>query len=274
MTVAEWLEQRWYWCEQYPLPPIDKHFRLDLELANPHAFLPHIKLDFNPHIGYDANECFYVNDNDWSTIFNVCEIDDKLRMLVECGHDKPLGEPIRLLSTSSSFVHESWAARKNWHDFAFFRGMWWKVTWNEYFSGYPFGGHSHPAVRDRRYYDPDVRDSERSGIMAGINEHWLSSTVLDLAYLIQSEYDFSRMPMLADALMDAGCDDNEMIHHCMQTEHQHTRWCWVLRSILRRPEGLSPWERWPMWNATTRNVRVRPRTPLDFVNLALHRHYN
>lgn len=40
---------------------------------------------------------------------------------------------------------------------------------------------------------------------------------------------FDIMPYLADALMDAGCDDAEMIEHC-RAEH-HCAGCWVLEAI-------------------------------------------
>jgi hypothetical protein len=40
------------------------------------------------------------------------------------------------------------------------------------------------------------------------------------------------MPILADALMDAGCDSDEIIQHCRQAGH-HVRGCWVLELLLQ-----------------------------------------
>lgn len=50
--------------------------------------------------------------------------------------------------------------------------------------------------------------------MSTINPIWLTSTVTDLARSIHDGRHFDRMPILADALMDAGCDDDEMIIQC------------------------------------------------------------
>lgn len=43
---------------------------------------------------------------------------------------------------------------------------------------------------------------------------WLSATVLGLAQRIYDENDFSRMPILADALEDGGCVDADILAHC------------------------------------------------------------
>ncbi len=39
------------------------------------------------------------------------------------------------------------------------------------------------------------------------------------------------MPILADALMDAGCDNDEIIKYC-RSEGQHVRGCWVVDLLL------------------------------------------
>ena len=64
-----------------------------------------------------------------------------------------------------------------------------------------------------------------------LDPRWLSSTVLDLARTIYDERVFERMPILADALMDAGCDSDEIINHCRGTG-PHVRGCWVVDLIL------------------------------------------
>jgi hypothetical protein len=60
---------------------------------------------------------------------------------------------------------------------------------------------------------------------------WLTSTVLALARGIYDEPAFDRMPILADALMDAGCDDAEVLGHCRGGE-PHARGCWVVDGLL------------------------------------------
>jgi hypothetical protein len=66
-----------------------------------------------------------------------------------------------------------------------------------------------------------------------LDPRWLSSTVLDLAHTLYDEPVFDRMPILADALMDAGCDSEEIINHCRGTG-PHARGCWVVDLILRK----------------------------------------
>mgnify|MGYP001076712257 FL=1 len=39
------------------------------------------------------------------------------------------------------------------------------------------------------------------------------------------------MPLLADALMDAGCDHEEILAHC-RGEGPHVRGCWVVDLVL------------------------------------------
>ncbi len=64
-----------------------------------------------------------------------------------------------------------------------------------------------------------------------IDHRWLTSTVVDLASAIYDEKALDRMPILADALMDAGCDNDEIISHC-RGSGPHVRGCCVVDSIL------------------------------------------
>jgi hypothetical protein len=64
-----------------------------------------------------------------------------------------------------------------------------------------------------------------------LDPRWLTSIVLDLSRTIYAERVFKRMPILADALMDAGCDSDEIINHC-RGSGPHTRGCWLVDSIL------------------------------------------
>jgi len=64
-----------------------------------------------------------------------------------------------------------------------------------------------------------------------IDPRWLTSTVVDLASAIYQEKAFDRMPILADALMDAGCDNEEIIAHC-RGEGPHVRGCWAVDLLL------------------------------------------
>jgi hypothetical protein len=60
---------------------------------------------------------------------------------------------------------------------------------------------------------------------------WLTSDVLLLARGIYDEKAFDRMPILADALQDAGCDNMNVLDHCRE-EREHVRGCWVIDMLL------------------------------------------
>jgi hypothetical protein len=62
---------------------------------------------------------------------------------------------------------------------------------------------------------------------------WLTDTVLTLAQGMYASRDYSAMPILADALEDAGCDDEDILVHCRGTE-PHVRGCWVIDRLLGR----------------------------------------
>ncbi|MCE9563791.1 MAG: hypothetical protein K8U57_17250 [Planctomycetes bacterium] len=63
-------------------------------------------------------------------------------------------------------------------------------------------------------------------------EHtWLTSTVQLLAAGTYEERAFDRMPILGDALQDAGCDNDDILNHCRQPG-EHVRGCWVVDLIL------------------------------------------
>lgn len=62
---------------------------------------------------------------------------------------------------------------------------------------------------------------------------WLSSSVLALARQMYEARDFSPMPILADALQDAGCDSADILDHC-RGPGPHVRGCWVVDLVLGR----------------------------------------
>jgi hypothetical protein len=60
---------------------------------------------------------------------------------------------------------------------------------------------------------------------------WLTSTVTALASQMYESRDFSAMPILADALQDADCDNDRILDHC-RGPGPHCRGCWVVDLIL------------------------------------------
>lgn len=65
---------------------------------------------------------------------------------------------------------------------------------------------------------------------------WADGVVVKLASGIYEEQAFHRLPILADALLDAGCNNEDIIIHCRQTGLHH-RGCWVLDLILSKEPG-------------------------------------
>jgi hypothetical protein len=48
---------------------------------------------------------------------------------------------------------------------------------------------------------------------------------------IYDSRDFSAMPILADALQDAGCENTDILDHC-RGSGPHVRGCWVVDLVL------------------------------------------
>jgi hypothetical protein len=61
---------------------------------------------------------------------------------------------------------------------------------------------------------------------------WNDCIVKRLAEGIFEERAFDRMPVLADALADAGCDNEDLLRHCREPGLVHCRGCWVVDLIL------------------------------------------
>ena len=62
---------------------------------------------------------------------------------------------------------------------------------------------------------------------------WRTDTVKSLAAQMYESRDFSAMPILADALQDAGCDSTDILAHC-RSNGPHVRGCWVVDLVLGR----------------------------------------
>ena len=73
-----------------------------------------------------------------------------------------------------------------------------------------FGNPFHPAA-----FDPD----------------WRTSTVVSLVQQMYNSRDCALMPILGDALQDAGCDSGDILAHC-RGDGPHVRGCWVVDLVL------------------------------------------
>ncbi len=65
---------------------------------------------------------------------------------------------------------------------------------------------------------------------------WRTSTAVALAAQMYESREFSAMPILADALQDAGCDSDDVLNHCRAAGAMHVRGCWVVDLVLGRHE--------------------------------------
>jgi hypothetical protein len=59
----------------------------------------------------------------------------------------------------------------------------------------------------------------------------LAQAIYDERQMPAGTFDLARMNILADALLDAGCDNEEIIQHC-RSDKSHVRGCWVVDLIL------------------------------------------
>jgi hypothetical protein len=64
-----------------------------------------------------------------------------------------------------------------------------------------------------------------------INSAWRTSTVTALAQAIYQDRAFDRLPILADALEDAGCTNADILGHC-RGPGPHVLGCWVVDLLL------------------------------------------
>jgi hypothetical protein len=70
-----------------------------------------------------------------------------------------------------------------------------------------------------------------SGSGTGPWLRWNDGALAKIAEGIYTERAFDRMPILADALLDAGCDDEDILAHCREPG-PHVRGCWVIDLVL------------------------------------------
>ena len=64
-----------------------------------------------------------------------------------------------------------------------------------------------------------------------VNHTWLTATVTAFAQSVYEEGAFERLPILADALEEAGCTNLDILGHCRQPG-EHVRGCWAVDLLL------------------------------------------
>jgi hypothetical protein len=92
-------------------------------------------------------------------------------------------------------------------------------------------------------WDGDLAESERQQTAllrdifgnpfrpVAVDPSWLTPTVVQLARGVYEDRAFDRLPILADAIHDAGCEDADILGHC-RGPGPHARGCWVVDLLL------------------------------------------
>jgi hypothetical protein len=66
-----------------------------------------------------------------------------------------------------------------------------------------------------------------------IDPSWLTDTVKAVAQTIYQERRFTDMPILADALEEAGCVNQDLLDHC-RGQGPHAIGCWAVDLVLAK----------------------------------------
>lgn len=61
---------------------------------------------------------------------------------------------------------------------------------------------------------------------------WRSESAVSLARTAYNTRNFTLLPILADALEEAGCDHPDVLTHCRDPKQVHVRGCWVVDGVL------------------------------------------
>jgi hypothetical protein len=78
-----------------------------------------------------------------------------------------------------------------------------------------------------------IRDLAGNPFGLGTASFGSSNSAYCLASSIYADRAFDRLPILADALEEAGCTEPEILNHCRQSG-EHWRGCWVIDLILAK----------------------------------------
>jgi hypothetical protein len=72
-----------------------------------------------------------------------------------------------------------------------------------------------------------------SGHSLAFLPEWRTTTTVQLARHMYESRNFSAMPILADALQDAECDNEEILRHCREPG-SHVRGCFLIDLVLKK----------------------------------------
>ncbi len=64
-----------------------------------------------------------------------------------------------------------------------------------------------------------------------LDPSWLTPNVLALARVLYEDRRFEDLPVLADALEEAGCTNQELLRHLREQGQAHVRGCWCIDQV-------------------------------------------
>jgi hypothetical protein len=111
------------------------------------------------------------------------------------------------------------------------------------FTGYDAACHAHPDLRRPNRSEVLIANSiAHAQLLRDIfgnpfrpvtfDPVWRTSTAVALAKQMYDTRDFGAMPILADALQDAGCTSDDILNHCRDPHATHVRGCWVVDLVM------------------------------------------
>ena len=87
-------------------------------------------------------------------------------------------------------------------------------------------------IEDARWQSMLLRDVFGNPFRAiNFSSDWRTASAIAVASEMYDAQDFGSMSILADALLDAGSDDADILDHC-RGAHMHLRGCWVVDLVL------------------------------------------
>ena len=126
-------------------------------------------------------------------------------------------------NASGAAIHIAYDFWADWYEYAF-------PNVDEYFISGPY---SNSLREDPRIYLPAITRDIFGNPFRPISfaSEWRTDTAVSLARGMYESRDFGAMPILADALQDAGCDNDDILDHC-RGPGPHVRGCWVVDLVL------------------------------------------
>ncbi len=105
------------------------------------------------------------------------------------------------------------------------------MQWNNFCCGHMHGDLCVHEREKKLELADDILFGDRCNRKATLidNRH-KTPLVLAVARKIYDDDDFNRLPVLADALLDVGCENTDIISHCHNKTH--IRGCWLIDDLL------------------------------------------